>query len=86
VESYSVGSGKNQRTETKIHWQGKQSIPCLGKSTKAGIPFSFDLPKYPPETGYQLARGTVRWQLSIAAPVKGVDYSAMFIIPVFNLE
>lgn len=86
VESYTTGSGKNRRTESRIHFETKQSVPSQGKNSQVGIPFCFDLPEYPLETGYQLARGSVNWQLRVTAPVKGVDYSAMFIVPVFKVE
>ncbi|MCO6432321.1 MAG: hypothetical protein J5J00_15815 [Deltaproteobacteria bacterium] len=86
VENYEVGSGKNRRTETRVHWQGKCAVPHSGQSSRAGIPFSFDLPTSPPETGYRIARGSINWQLRVDAPVQGVDYSAMFIVPVFRVE
>lgn len=83
TESYSVGSGKNRRTETKVHWQGKNSIPGAGKSARLGIPFIFNLPGHPPETGDPLLN--ISWNLRIEAPVKsGVSYSAQFIVPVFK--
>ena len=86
LETYSTGSGKNRRTECKVHWQSKQQVSLQGRSSMAGVPFSFDLPNYTPETGYQLARGTVSWQLKIHAPVEGVDYSADFTVPVFKMD
>lgn len=86
VETYSTGSGKNRTTKHEIRWQSKQTVPHLGKSSRAGIPFSFSLPTYPPETGYQLSRGKINWQLRISAPVNGVDYAAIFVVPVFRID
>jgi hypothetical protein len=86
VETYRTGTGKNRSTHTNVHWQEEHKVPSSGKSSRLGIPFSFSLPNYPPETGYQLARGTVTWQLRIDAPVEGVDYSAMFAVPVFKMD
>ena len=86
IETYWVGSGKNRTSKTEIHWQAQQKVERVGRNSRAGIPFSFDLPKFPPETGSQLVRGQVNWQLSIKAPLKGVDYSAAFVVPVFKLE
>lgn len=86
LETYTVGSGKNQRTESTLHWEGKQVVSHAGKNSLNGIPFSFAIPGYSPETGNQLARGRVNWQLRIDAPVKGVDYSAIFIVPVFKMN
>ena len=86
IETYSSGSGKNRTTHTSVKFQATCSVPSAGISSKAGIPFSMLLPPFPPETGYQLARVSINWQLKIDAPVNGVDYSAMFIVPVFKLE
>ena len=86
IETYSSGSGKNRTTKTDILFQEKKLISKPGHSSKIGIPFSFLLPPYPPETGYQLSRGDINWQLSISAPVDGVDYYAIFIVPVFKMD
>lgn len=86
VEIYWVGRGKNRTSKVEIHWQGKQAVAGMGTSSRAGIPFTFDIPKFPPETGYQLARGQINWQLTVTAPTKGVDYSALFVVPVFKLD
>lgn len=86
LEHYHTGSGENRKSKTDIRWQGKQTVPHTGKNSQIGIPFSFDIPSYPPETGYQLSRGTITWQLSISAPVEGVDYSAVFLVPVFKMD
>lgn len=86
LETYTTGSGKNSRTEVITHWQSKQQVSHQGKNPKLGVPFSFELPNTEPETGYQLARGSVDWRLKIHAPVKGVDYCASFIVPVFKMD
>ena len=86
VEIYSVGSGKNRTSKTEVHWQGKTTVARGSASSRAGIPFSIEIPKFPPETGYQLSRGPINWQLSISAPTKGVDYAALFIVPVFKMD
>lgn len=86
IETYWIGSGKNRTSKTEVRWQGKQTVPRSGMSSRAGIPFSIDIPSSPPETGYQLSRGQINWQLTIKAPTKGVDYSALFVVPVFKLD
>lgn len=87
IETYQVGSGKNRRTETTIHWKGEDKVPSAGKSSRMGIPFTFTLPPYVQETGYQLSRGTITWNMRIDAPVKGgVDYTALFVVPVFKMD
>lgn len=86
IESYHTGSGKNRTSHTEVHWQQTLVVPRAGLSSRAGIPFSFVLPDFPPETGYQLSRGNITWNLKIHAPVSGIDYVAMFIVPVFRVE
>lgn len=84
LESYQTGSGKHRTTKTNVHWQGKQSVPHRSQSSRAGIPFSFQLPTEAPETGY-FGRNKVNWQLRIDAPAEGVSYVAIFIVPVFEV-
>lgn len=86
IEHYYEGTGKNRTSKTKIHWQSKTSLPFANQDMNAGIYFKFELPKYPPETGYQLARGDIDWHLRISAPTAGVDYYSVFIVPVFKME
>ncbi len=86
IEMYHVGTGKERTSKTEIHWQGTQKVARGATSSRAGIHFSIEIPNYPQETGYQLARGKISWQLSISAPTEGVDYSAVFVVPVFKLQ
>lgn len=85
TEIYYIGSGDNRRSQTITHFKTEQNIPFEGKSSQIGIPFLLSIPTYPPETGYQLARGDINWQISLRAPVGGVDYAAQFVVPVFKL-
>ncbi len=84
-ESYATGSGKNRRTQVEVHWQEEQSVSMDGKDSRKGIPFSFSLPRFPPESGDQLSRGKVDWIIEVKAPLEGVDYSASFVVPVFRV-
>ena len=86
LETYHVGTGKERRSVTNTHWQRKITVPRAGIGSRAGIPFLFELPKSAPETGDQLARGDVNWQLSVKAPLSGVDYFALFVVPVFQVD
>ena len=86
LEHYEEGTGKDKTTRTRVHWTGKYKVNPLGISSRAGIPFEFDLPKFPPETAYQISRGQVNWQITVSAPTDGVDYNAIFIVPVFKME
>jgi hypothetical protein len=86
IDSYSTGTGKNRTTQTRVEFQAVSTVPAAGiRSSRTGIPFSISLPSYPPETGSPTARGILSWQLRVDAPVKGIDYLAMFIVPVFKI-
>lgn len=85
IETYTTGTGKNRKTESKTEWQASQTVPRTGVNSRAGVPFSIEIPTFVPETGYQLARGDIDWQLKIKAPVQGIDYSAIFVVPVFKV-
>ncbi len=86
IETYSIGTGKQRRTETIVHWQNKQTVSSSGKNAREGIPFAFKLSDNSPETGDLTSRGDISWYLRMHAPVEGVDYATMFIVPVFRME
>lgn len=61
----------------------KQHVPTSGDSSSAGVAFSFALPpEMPPTAGGPGTNGAVRWALIASAPRAGVDYHAVFPIPV----
>lgn len=86
LELYHTGSGKDRKSSTRSHWQGRQRVSKEGINSVAGIPFSIMLPKSPPETGEYITDGRINWQIKISAPTDGVDYSAMFVVPVFRMD
>jgi hypothetical protein len=61
----------------------KQKVPAAGDPSSVGIPFSFALPpEMPPTAGGQGTKGAVRWALIASAPRTGLNYHAVFRIPV----
>jgi hypothetical protein len=84
VERIVTGSGKQRRTDSHVRWQETQTVSPLGKSSRAGIPFSCRIPSDTFETKDSNAKGDVEWSLSITAPLQGVNYGALFTVPVFR--
>lgn len=84
LESITTGSGKSRSTTTHTRWEQEKKVPHGGVSSRMGLPVSFSIPNSCMETADASATGTVAWNLSIHAPVKGVDYSADFKVPVFK--
>jgi len=61
----------------------KQTVPASGDSSSAGVAFSFALPpEMPPTSGAPGTSGAVRWALIASAPCAGVNYHAVFALPV----
>jgi hypothetical protein len=62
-----------------------QKVQVTGDSSSAGIPFSFALPpEMPPTAGAPGTDGAVRWALIASAPRAGLNYHAVFPIPVHS--
>jgi hypothetical protein len=47
------------------------------------VPFSFDIPAGTPSTDLRTPSDVTLWQLDVAAELPGIDYKAMFDLPVF---
>ncbi len=83
-ETITTGSGKNRKTRVETHWEKFHNLSFMNYSPGDGLPVAFDIPKGVPESFDEMARGSVRWILSVSAPTPGVDYSAEFHVPVFR--
>jgi hypothetical protein len=61
----------------------KQKVQASADTSSVGIPFSFALPpEMPPTAGVQGTNGAVRWALIASAARAGLNYHAVFPIPV----
>jgi len=83
-ETITTGSGKNRKTRVETHWEQKKTYSYLNYNPGSGLAVSFDIPKSLPESYDEMSRGSVRWTLSINAPMPGVNYEADFEVPVFR--
>ncbi|RWB53701.1 hypothetical protein [Mesorhizobium sp.] len=91
IRTYRVGgpivnTGGTQKSTYKdeLKWQETIAVPCASIRSSAGIPFAFQIPpealasKGPPI--YERVDGNVRWILTVSAPMRGLDYYAVFAI------
>ena len=83
-ETITTGSGKSRKTRVETHWEKKQTFSYLNYNPGSGLAIAFDIPKSLPESYDEMSRGSVRWTLSIHAPMPGVNYEADFDVPVFR--
>lgn len=73
----------------RIVWEGRQTVSRDRIRASEGIPFSFVLPAdVPPSRGptIHLDEEGTRWILTITAPMRGMDYYAIFAIDVSDLD
>jgi hypothetical protein len=78
-------SGKN--TTTTALWNDEQRYPrTLMGSGPSGptLAVRFVLPTDQPPTSVESGYPSVRWQVSVAAAIAGVDFSAHYQVPVFR--
>ncbi|WFP74232.1 hypothetical protein [Mesorhizobium sp. WSM4906] len=91
IRTYRVGgpvvvtSGTQKSTyKDELRWQETVVVPSASIRSSAGIPFAFQIPpdalasKGPPI--YERVHGNVRWILTVTAPMRGLDYYAVFAI------
>jgi len=77
-------SGNKSSTET-IVWEETQKIALATPSYEgARVQFSFAIPSDVEATSTAISKTTIIWRLYASADVPGVDYSAVFDLPVFS--
>ncbi|RWA74680.1 hypothetical protein [Mesorhizobium sp.] len=91
IRTYRVGgpiartSGTQKSTyKDELRWQETVVVPRASVRSSAGISFAFQIPpdalpsKGPPV--YERVHDNVRWILTVSAPMRGLDYYAVFAI------
>lgn len=80
-----TGSGKNKRTDTTTLWEQEMTLPAAAERPDGlALPVAFALPPDARETDERNSANKVVWELSVKATLPGVDFSAVFDIPVFE--
>lgn len=84
VRRQTSSSGRESNTRESVEWQEELTLAPLQNPTRTELPFSFRIPADAPETDPTTSNNTVNWRLEVTAEVPGVDYSAVFELPVFR--
>jgi hypothetical protein len=88
VRRVTTRSGKDSSTSESILWQeeryirGEPSRDATGMTTR--IPIAFRLPADARPCDSSNPNDRILWQLKVSASVPGVDYGAVFQVPVFR--
>ncbi|RWL43151.1 MAG: hypothetical protein EOR60_22875 [Mesorhizobium sp.] len=91
IRTYRVGgpvvnaSGTQKSTyKDELKWRETIVVPSTSVRSSAGIPFAFQIPPDAlPSRGppiYERVHGNVRWILTVSAPMRGLNYYAVFAI------
>jgi hypothetical protein len=83
VRQYTTGSGKHRSTNRDVLWQDETCAPTHASGAfETPVPVRFALPADQPATTADGGCDGVYWQLTASARLPGVDYKAVFDIPV----
>ncbi len=89
VNRVTTGSGKNRSTRERIRWEERLAVGSerIGRGVRgASIPVGFTIP-YDCEPSNEVNRdNAIIWRLEVKAAVAGIDYAAVFPVPVFRTE
>ncbi len=77
-----TGTGRGRSSSNRpIHYQDEVRVPALAGSVPIDLTIPFDVPQSEPPGSKALS--WCEWDLGVSASVPGVDYSAIFTVPVF---
>lgn len=72
--------GRNRSTSERILWQEERRVSATG----VGVPVAFVIPADAVPSDARQSRDRTLWRLELSAEVPGVDYAAVFEVPVFR--
>ena len=75
-----TGSGRNRSTSESVLWQEERRVPGGG----VGLPVAFAIPADAAPSDSRQSGDRTLWRLEVSAEVPGVDYAAVFEVPVFR--
>ncbi len=88
VHSETTGGGKNRQTYEKVLWEAERIVPrhMLSQERRATvIPIEFHIPDTPPPSDDTNPDDKIVWRLHAETSLTGVDFSADFEVPVFDV-
>jgi len=86
VNRYTSGSGKNRRTRERVLWEDKQRAMTRSGTGpgRTSAPVEVALPNDQPVASEDDVRNRIIWRLTATSAEPGVDYKAVFELPVFD--
>jgi len=86
IADASADSKKNNRR--KVLWQTEQAVSrdhFVLSRDGVTAPVEFEIPSDAIPSGRINPSATVRWELKVRIPLKGLDYDVMFLPPIFDI-
>jgi hypothetical protein len=87
IRAITTGSGKSRSTRENVLWQETRVVSSSTAAPSPDgmrVPFSFELPPDAESTDERQTDNRVLWRLEVSAELPGVDYYAIFELPVFR--
>ena len=84
VHSYVSGSGDNRSRWEQILWQDLKTVIASNDGQASYIPIEFNIPYDAKETDTRNADDQILWKLTTKSKMPGLDFSAVFMLPVFR--
>lgn len=88
INRITTGAGKNRSVREKVLWEEKQNVNSGYLTQYMGgkiIPVSFNIPTHCISTNNENPQNLIIWRLRADASVPGIDYKAVFEVPVFKV-
>lgn len=88
INRITTGTGKNRLVSEKVLWEEKQNVSSGYLTQYMGgkiIPVLFNIPSHCISTNYENPQNLIIWRLRADASVPGIDYKAVFEVPVFKV-
>lgn len=83
-----TGSGRSRSVHESVLWQDEQTVThgAMPSANGLRVPFRFEIPWEAEPADLTNAENLVVWRLHVTASVPGIDYQAMFDLPVFRTD
>ena len=83
IHQYTTGSGKQSSTHRDVLWEDSRHIDgSLSYGDETMLPVRFAAPYEKPATDVAGGRNGYYWRLNVTAAAPGIDYKAVFDVPV----
>lgn len=77
VSKLNSDGGTTNYTKSVVRWERRENVRCEGVSSTHGIPVNVPVERFPWPEPNARSQG-FHWELTIDAPLRGLNYSAVF--------